>query len=150
MSNGKSAVGNRGGAEAAAIPLTSLAEPAQFRIVLVSFVAAGIGLIAGLVAFALYKLIGLFTNLFFFHEWSTTFRSVGSHHLGAWVILVPVVGAVLNSSINVAFQQVGHQTAKDYFRRLILEERYGEELVSFAIEKEIETLRTADNAATPQ
>jgi chloride channel protein, CIC family len=70
-------------------------QPAQFRMVLVSFLAAAIGLVAGLVAFALYKLIGLFTNLFFFHEWSTTFRSVGSHHLGAWVILVPVVGGLI-------------------------------------------------------
>src|ERR1022692_3782288 len=69
--------------------------PAQFRMVLVSFLAAAIGLVAGLVAFALYKLIGLFTNLFFFHQWSTTFRSVGSHHLGAWVILVPVVGGLV-------------------------------------------------------
>jgi H+/Cl- antiporter ClcA/CBS domain-containing protein len=62
---------------------------------LVSFLAAAIGLVAGLVAYALYKLIGLFTNLFFFHQWSTTFRSVGSHHLGAWVILVPVVGGLI-------------------------------------------------------
>src|SRR5580704_17053459 len=73
----------------------ALSQPAQFRIVLVSFLAAAIGLVAGLVAYALYKLIGLFTNLFFFHEWSTTFRSVGSHHLGAWVILVPVVGGLI-------------------------------------------------------
>ena len=56
-------------------------------------------------------------------------------------VLVPIAGAVLNSSINVAFQQVGHQTAKDYFRRIILEDRYGEELVSYAIQKEIETLQ---------
>jgi CIC family chloride channel protein len=70
-------------------------QPAQFRIGLVSFLAAGIGLIAGLVAYVLYKLIGLFTNLFFFHEWSTTFRSVGSNHLGAWVILVPVIGGLI-------------------------------------------------------
>src|ERR1700730_2639724 len=69
--------------------------PAQFRIVLVSFLAAAIGLVAGLVAYALYKLIGLFTNLFFFYELSTTFRSVGSHHLGAWVILVPVIGGLV-------------------------------------------------------
>jgi H+/Cl- antiporter ClcA len=73
----------------------ALSQPAQFRIVLVSFLAAAIGLVAGLVAYALYKLIGLFTNVFFFHEWSTTFRSVGSHHLGAWVILVPVVGGLI-------------------------------------------------------
>ena len=70
-------------------------QPAQFRIVLVSFLAAGIGLVAGLVAYALYKLIGLFTNLFFFHQWSTEFTSVRFHSLGAWVILVPVVGGLV-------------------------------------------------------
>jgi hypothetical protein len=56
-------------------------------------------------------------------------------------ILVPIAGAVLNSSLNLAFQQVGHQTAKDYFRRLILEDRYGEELVGYAIQQEIEGLQ---------
>src|SRR5437879_3499698 len=70
-------------------------EPAPFRIVLMSFLAAGVGLLAGLVAYILYKLIGLFTNLFFFHEWSTKFRSVGGHHLGWWVILVPVAGGLV-------------------------------------------------------
>src|SRR5215471_6096262 len=69
--------------------------PANFRIVLMSFLAAGIGLLAGIVAYILYKLIGLFTNLFFFHEWTTTFRSVGGHHLGAWVIGVPVIGGLI-------------------------------------------------------
>jgi len=53
----------------------------------------------------------------------------------------PIAGAVLNSSINLAFQRVGHQTAKDYFRRLLLEERYGEELVAYAISQEIEAIR---------
>ncbi|PYS51134.1 MAG: hypothetical protein DMG13_19295 [Acidobacteria bacterium] len=56
-------------------------------------------------------------------------------------VLVPIAGAVLNSSINVAFQQVGHNTAKDYFRRIILEDRYGEELVSYAIQQEIAALQ---------
>lgn len=56
-------------------------------------------------------------------------------------LLVPIAGAVLNSSINIAFQQVGHQTAKDYFRRLLLEDRYGEELVTYAIQGEIAALR---------
>jgi hypothetical protein len=58
-------------------------------------------------------------------------------------ILVPIAGAVLNTSINVAFQQVGHQTAKDYFRRLLLEDRYGEELVSYAIQQEIAALKNS-------
>src|SRR6516225_2275747 len=72
-----------------------MAEPAPFRIVLISFLAAGVGLLAGIVAYVLYKLIGLFTNLFFFHDFSTTFRSVGGHHLGWWVILVPVIGGLI-------------------------------------------------------
>ncbi len=71
------------------------AQPAQFRIALVSFLAGAIGLAAGLVAFALYKLIGLFTNLFFFHRWSTAFVGVQSHQLGAWVIAVPVIGGLI-------------------------------------------------------
>ena len=75
-------------------PLTA-AAPAPFRIVLISFLAAGVGLLAGIVAYVLYKLIGLFTNLFFFHDFSTTFRSVGGHHLGWWVILVPVIGGLI-------------------------------------------------------
>src|SRR5204863_3533491 len=56
-------------------------------------------------------------------------------------ILVPIAGAVLNSSIIVAFQRVGHHTAKDYFRRLLLEDRYGEELVHFAVQQEIAALQ---------
>jgi len=60
-------------------------------------------------------------------------------------VLVPIAGAVLNSSINVAFQQVGHQTAKDYFRRVILEERYGEDLVGYAIQQEIAVLQELRN-----
>src|SRR5262245_28667279 len=60
-------------------------------------------------------------------------------------VLVPIAGAVLNSSINVAFQQVGHQTAKDYFRRLLLEDRYGEEIVAYALQQEMEVLKQSRN-----
>jgi len=62
-------------------------------------------------------------------------------------IIVPIAGAVLNSSLNVAFQRLGHQTAKDYFRRLILEDRYGEEIVSYAISQEIAVLKDSRNQA---
>src|SRR5438552_7103182 len=71
-----------------------LAEPAQFRMVLVSFLAAAIGLIAGCVAFLLYKLIGLFTNIVFYHRFVAEFTSARHHQLGAWVILMPVIGGV--------------------------------------------------------
>jgi len=86
---------NQNGAGSEPLISLSTAQPAQFRIVLISFLAAAIGLIAGLVAYALYKLIGLFTHLFFFHRWSADFTSVRFHNLGPWVILVPVLGGLV-------------------------------------------------------
>jgi hypothetical protein len=53
---------------------SAITPPAQFRMVLISFLAAGIGLVAGCVAFLLYKLIGLFTNIFFFHRLAADFK----------------------------------------------------------------------------
>ena len=70
-------------------------EPAGFRIVLVSFLAGAIGLIAGCIAFLLYKLIGLFTNIAFYRHFSTTFVSPRFNHLGWWVIPIPVVGGLI-------------------------------------------------------
>lgn len=94
--NGQTATGPKNNHVTASGPaIDSLSAPAQFRIVLVSFLAAGIGLVAGVVAYALYKLIGLFTNLFFFHRWAADFTSVRFHHLGAWVVLVPVIGGLI-------------------------------------------------------
>jgi CIC family chloride channel protein len=75
--------------------LSAGAAPAQFRIVLVSFLSAGIGLVAGGVAFLLYRLIGLFTNLFFFHRWDTAITSARLNHLGLWVIVTPVIGGII-------------------------------------------------------
>ncbi|HSY66757.1 MAG TPA: chloride channel protein [Terriglobales bacterium] len=72
-----------------------MAEPAHFRMVLVSFLAAGIGLLAGFIAFVLYKLIGLFTNIFFYHRFVAEFLSARHNHLGLWVIPIPVVGGII-------------------------------------------------------
>jgi len=69
--------------------------PATFRMLLVSSLAAAIGLVAGIIAFVLYKLIGLFTNLFFFHHWSTDFSSAQHNHLGWMVIVTPVIGGLI-------------------------------------------------------
>jgi chloride channel protein, CIC family len=70
-------------------------EPAGFRIVLVSFLAAGIGLIAGGMAFLLYNLIGVFTNLAFYQHFSFGFVSARHNHLGWWVIPIPVIGGLI-------------------------------------------------------
>src|ERR1700690_2886124 len=65
---------------------------AVYRLEIVSLLAALIGILAGLIAYALYDLIGLITNLAFYHEWSFHFRSPEHTTLGAWVILTPVIG----------------------------------------------------------
>jgi CIC family chloride channel protein len=71
------------------------AEPAQFRMVSVSFLAAGIGLLAGLIAYLLYNLIGMFTNIVFYHRFVFAFSSARNNHLGAWVIVMPVIGGII-------------------------------------------------------
>ena len=74
---------------------TTLAEPAQFRMVLVSFLAAAIGLIAGGIAFLLYKLIGFLTNISFYGRFVSGFTSARHNHLGLWVIPIPVIGGLI-------------------------------------------------------
>lgn len=74
---------------------TTLAEPAQFRMVLVSFLAAAIGLIAGGIAFLLYRLIGLLTNVSFYGRFVADFTSARHNHLGLWVIPIPVIGGLI-------------------------------------------------------
>jgi CIC family chloride channel protein len=69
--------------------------PARFRLGVISLLAAAVGVIAGFVAFLLYNLIGLFTNLAFYHVWSFHFRSPAENQLGAWVIVIPVVGGIV-------------------------------------------------------
>jgi len=73
----------------------AVAPPAQFRMVLVSCLAAGIGLVAGFIAYLLYRLIGFLTNLFFFHRMSADFASARLNHLGPWVIVTPVIGGLI-------------------------------------------------------
>lgn len=76
------------------LPRKPIRNVAGFRLPWVSSLAVVIGLTSGIVAFLLYKLIGLFTNLFFFHKFSFLFRSPGAHHLGLWVILLPAAGGL--------------------------------------------------------
>jgi H+/Cl- antiporter ClcA len=54
-----------------------------------------VGFISGLVAQGLLELIYLFTNLFFYGNWSFAITSPVHNHLGAWVILIPPVGGLL-------------------------------------------------------
>ncbi|HJZ52330.1 MAG TPA: chloride channel protein [Candidatus Acidoferrales bacterium] len=70
-------------------------QSAGYRIELVSLFAALIGVLAGFIAYILYDLIGLITNLAYYHEWSFHFRSPENTHLGPWIIVTPVIGGLI-------------------------------------------------------
>lgn len=65
------------------------------RVVILSAVAAAIGVIGSLVAFALLWLIAVITNLAFYQRFSALPALPQVNHLGYWVIAVPVVGALI-------------------------------------------------------
>jgi chloride channel protein, CIC family len=76
-------------------PDVSTQGPVRFRLGFISLLASMVGVISGFVAFILYNLIGLFTNLAFYGVWSFHFRSAAENQLGAWVIVVPVIGGLI-------------------------------------------------------
>jgi hypothetical protein len=63
-----------------------------WRVLPISLLAMVIGGVCAFVALALLRLIGLFTNLFFFGRWSTALVSPAGNHLGAYSVLVPIGG----------------------------------------------------------
>lgn len=65
------------------------------RTVWISVAAIGVSVVAGFVADLLTRLIGLITNLAFYGRVRAEFTSPAANHLGAWVIVVPVVGALI-------------------------------------------------------
>jgi H+/Cl- antiporter ClcA len=65
------------------------------RVITISLMAIFIGVVGAYVALALLKLIGLFTNLFFFQRWSTALVSPAGNTLGVFEVIVPVVGALI-------------------------------------------------------
>lgn len=65
------------------------------RTLVIALIALGIGILSAYVAKALLALIGLATNLFFFGRIATDLVSPVGNHLGLYVILVPVAGALV-------------------------------------------------------
>jgi H+/Cl- antiporter ClcA/predicted transcriptional regulator len=65
------------------------------RVAAIAALAIVLAVVAGIVAQLLTRLIGIITNLAFYGRWSTTFVSPAGHHLGWWVVLVPVAGALV-------------------------------------------------------
>jgi H+/Cl- antiporter ClcA/predicted transcriptional regulator len=68
---------------------------ADQRLIIISAIALIIGAICAVVAVVLLKLIGFFTNLFFYQHLSFAFISPAKNHLGVGVILVPAVGGLI-------------------------------------------------------
>src|SRR5580765_6158591 len=65
------------------------------RVITISLMAIVIGVVGAYVALALLKLIGLFTNIFFFQRWSTALVSPAGNTLGVFEVVVPVIGALI-------------------------------------------------------
>src|SRR5437773_4233887 len=65
------------------------------RAVAVALAGVGIGVLAAYVALALLRLIGLFTNLFFFQRWDSALVSPAGNTLGPLGCPGPVVGALV-------------------------------------------------------
>jgi CIC family chloride channel protein len=65
------------------------------RVVPISLLAMVIGVVCAFVALALLRLIGLFTNLFYYGRWNTAMVSPAGNHLGMFSLLVPICGALI-------------------------------------------------------
>src|SRR4051794_17719780 len=65
------------------------------RVVPLSLIAIAIGALSAFVALALLRLIGLFTNLFFYQRLDFALVSPADNHLGVFEVAVPVIGALI-------------------------------------------------------
>src|SRR6201998_1614782 len=65
------------------------------RVLPISGLAIVIGALCAFVALVLLRLIGLFTNLFYFGRWSTALVSPAGNHLGVYSVFVPIGGALI-------------------------------------------------------
>ena len=66
-----------------------------WRVLPISLLAMAIGVVCAFVALALLRLIGLFTNLFYFGRWDTALVSPAGNRLGIFSVLVPIGGALI-------------------------------------------------------
>ena len=66
-----------------------------WRVIPISLLAMTIGVVCAFVALALLRLIGLFTNLFYFGRWNTAMVSPAGNHLGVYSVFVPIAGALI-------------------------------------------------------
>ncbi|MBV9210027.1 MAG: chloride channel protein [Acidobacteria bacterium] len=65
------------------------------RVLILSLMAVIIGALSAVVADVLVWLIAVITNFAFYQKFSSVFQSPEHHHLGYWVIVVPVIGGLI-------------------------------------------------------
>src|SRR5579885_3510188 len=65
------------------------------RVIPIALLAILIGCIASFVAWALLRLIGFFTNLFYYQRIDFAMTSPAQNHLGVYAVVVPVIGAII-------------------------------------------------------
>ncbi len=67
----------------------------SWRVVFISSLALVVGILSAFVALVLLRLIGLFTNLFYFGRLDTSLVSPAGNSLGVFALLVPVAGGLI-------------------------------------------------------
>ena len=65
------------------------------QVIPISVLAIVIGVVASYVAWFLLKLIGIFTNLFYYQRFDTALSSPAGNHLGFFAVFVPVIGSLI-------------------------------------------------------
>lgn len=69
--------------------------PSRGRLFFMSLLAAFVGVAAGFAAYGLYALIRLVSNLVFYQQLSMADLPQSQNHLGLWVLVVPIFGALI-------------------------------------------------------
>ena len=65
------------------------------EVIPITLLAIGIGIFSAFVALALLRLIGIFTNLFFYQRWGTAMVSPAGNHLGWLEVFIPMAGGLI-------------------------------------------------------
>jgi len=66
------------------------------RVLVVTLMAVFIGVASAFVALALTKLIGFFTNVFYYQRFAVgEMSSPAGHHLGVWSVFIPIIGGLI-------------------------------------------------------
>src|SRR5258708_64581 len=66
----------------------------NYRLIMVSVLAGVIGILGGIAAEVLDRMIGLVTNLAYYQRFSTELVPIGPTTIGPWVIIIPAIGGL--------------------------------------------------------